>query len=1073
MPKQDFAIITIVQTLENDTFLAESLFFSEVSRFGDDLKRVLEAGRLNAAAIVESQRLSELYQRRLGDLPVVSEIVIEIEPPSRSPFWRSPVGMRFHTLNWRHGAETVIVYVPVLGIEIVIKENEATEKIIADEIRAHLLRTKAATTLGRLLWLQRTTGISLERQTFTANVLTPKQVAMKRAGSAEQRSSVLEEVAVDLTKERLPRAFEIDDTVERIAEALTARSPRSLLLVGPSGVGKTAAVYELVRRREQFRLGHTPFWSTSGSRLVAGMSGYGMWQERCQRLWQEASKQKAVLYFGNLFELMEVGKSISNSQGIAGYFRPYLSRGDLLAIVECTPEQLPLIEKEDHHLLEIFLHINVDEPGLEKGRAILLNCALAGRGVKDAIDLEAIEKIDQLHRRYVVYSAYPGKPVRFMKRMLEDRADDETITAAQVIKTFSRETGLPLFMLSEELPLDLDFTRRFFQERVIGQREAIDLIVNLLATVKAGLTRPRKPIVSLLFIGPTGVGKTEMAKTLAEFLFQDRNRMVRFDMSEFADAIAVKRLVGGIFGSEGLLTAKVREQPFAVILLDELEKAHPLFFDLLLQILGEGRLTDAAGRVADFCNSVVIMTSNLGAESFQRGQIGFQEDDSGAAGHFVREVRDFMRPELFNRIDRIVPFSSLDEAMVLKIAERELTRLKTRDGVLYRGVNLSISPATDAFLARKGFHHRYGARPLKRAIERELLVPLAEALNNFTDEVALEGEARIDAERLIVEVKARLDESGKRISATVANTHLAELARRNANLRRELQQLERGAPVMDLTNEIFRLERLEQKYRQRSYKKPEDLEKLAQLPKLKRTADTIKALSKRVNDLEDNLLLSLYGKSLCHKDQAYEELKQAIALRDEILLAIYALKFKKPDYISLAIFSEFNGLIFEMARAYYKIAVKCEAKIELFQISYGKSEGKTALVRQIVNRPAEYLGAQHEQAVGLVLGITAPFVFPRLSPEHGNHVFIENDSTKKCLILTSEVSAGNYVPPDGITRRGGIASYKSRRHYNHDQNYAEDLDLKKRYVLGRTIDDVVEMVVEERLRLDTEDYCLG
>src|SRR5262249_9301288 len=161
---------------------------------------------------------------------------------------------------------------------------------------------------------------------------------------------------------------------------------------------------------------------------------------------------------------------------------------------------------------------------------------------------------------------------------------------------------------------DMAEARRWFAGRVIGQPEAVDLIVDLLATVKAGLARPRKPLASLLFIGPTGVGKTEMAKALAEFLFGSRQRLTRFDISEYADPLAVQRLIGGSFAAEGLLTARVREQPFSVVLLDEFEKAHPQLFDLLLQVLGEGRLTDAAGRLADFSNAVVILTSNLGAE---------------------------------------------------------------------------------------------------------------------------------------------------------------------------------------------------------------------------------------------------------------------------------------------------------------------------------------------------------------------------------------------------------------------------------------------------------------------------
>src|SRR6185437_8343903 len=188
------------------------------------------------------------------------------------------------------------------------------------------------------------------------------------------------------------------------------------------------------------------------------------------------------------------------------------------------------------------------------------------------------------HRRYATYSAYPGRPLRFLENLIKDRPETEILGAAEVIAAFSRETGLPQFMLDPEAPLDLTAARQWFAERVIGQERAVDLVADLLAMVKAALTRPRRPIASLLFIGPTGVGKTELAKALAEYFFGDRNRLTRFDMSEFATPMAVDRLVGGAFGAEGLLTAKVREQPFSVILFDEFEKAHWSFFDLLLQV---------------------------------------------------------------------------------------------------------------------------------------------------------------------------------------------------------------------------------------------------------------------------------------------------------------------------------------------------------------------------------------------------------------------------------------------------------------------------------------------------------
>src|SRR5439155_27085957 len=221
---------------------------------------------------------------------------------------------------------------------------------------------------------------------------------------------------------------------------------------------------------------------------------------------------------------MEVGKSEYNALGIAAFLRPYLTRGDLLAIAECTPEQIPLIEREDPHLLAVFHVLTVPEPDVEQGRMILKHVAACQH---KPLPAETLDTIDRLHRRYATYSAYPGRPLRFLNNLLHDRHEAPTIVAADVLAAFTRETGLPRVLLDPAEPLDLGRIRAWFEERVLGQPEAVDLVVDLLATTKAGLARPRRPIASRLFIGPTVVGKTEMAKTLAVFIFRSRQRLTR------------------------------------------------------------------------------------------------------------------------------------------------------------------------------------------------------------------------------------------------------------------------------------------------------------------------------------------------------------------------------------------------------------------------------------------------------------------------------------------------------------------------------------------------------------------
>ncbi|MEW6736364.1 MAG: AAA family ATPase [Acidobacteriota bacterium] len=1093
MPKLDFNLTVIVQNLENDSYLAEALFFPELSSYDTSLKRLYEVITTNCRELIEQSTLLDLHRRRGYGTPEIAEVMIQLEPPPRSLAWKRALSLRFPLIRWQHGEEGQIAYLPTLGIEVVLPNAAQFTESLSAEIHSHLLRTKVAISLAQLAWLQRCQDLRVVELAFTAIVRSAKQIAANMGKDKEEKKSVLNDVGSDLTKAQLPICYEMDQVVAILADALIGQRPKSVLLVGVAGVGKTAVVYELVRRRATFQLSHTPFWATSGSRLVAGMSGFGMWQERCQRLWREASKEKAILYLGNLVELMEVGKSVSNSQGIAGFFRPYLARGDLLAIAECTPEQLPLIEREDPHLLDVFHQIKVVEPDVEKGRAILLNYVIeAGNGATPPIDFEGIETLDQLHRRYATYSAYPGRPIRFLKNLLQDRPSDQTLSASEVTRAFSKETGLPLLLLDESKKLHLAQTKYWFTERVIGQPEAVNLIVDLLAMVKARLTRPRKPIASLLFIGPTGVGKTEMAKSLAEFFFQDRNRMIRFDMSEYADPLAVKRLIGGVFGAEGLLTAKVREQPFAVILFDEFEKADPYFYDLLLQVLGEGRLTDAAGRVADFCNSIVIMTSNLGAESFQHSLIGFSStgiSSQEVARHFTSAVQDFVRPELFNRIDRIVPFAPLDRTTVLQIARRELERLKTRDGVQYRGVTMNFTEEVADFLAYKGYDARYGARPLKRALERQLLVPLAEELNRYSADLALTAEVQVDKQQLRVNVRPRVDAAGRQLSALVTDSELVQLASQCAAARRDVQRLVLSPATLELHNNIYGLEQLDKRLSTRVWKRPEDIERLSVLPKLRHVADMIKALNEKAATLEDQMLLALYDKAVCDKPDLTKEVKVLTDEWLELLFTLYSLKFKNPDTVILAIYGENAKTVHELTRSYYDTAINSAAEVAIYEFvpyqgpplppaeeadTTEKGDKRTTpevypllgrlVIKQLVEKPKPFFAKPGQGVIGIMLSITGRLAFPRYQAERGLHLFVEDRQNQRCLVHTSDALPSDYKPPDGIEKRGAIANQERRRNYNNDKSVIEDLVLKKKYPYYRqNIGQVLALVLEERL----------
>ena len=411
------------------------------------------------------------------------------------------------------------------------------------------------------------------------------------------------------------------------------------------------------------------------------------------------------------------------------------------------------------------------------------------RMIRPPVEPAAIEAIERLHRRFPTEMANPGRSVQLLESLISrhagvrptrrvsrdpkrgsasvraglgggtPHADEERgigstqdgdgspprpIDVAAVVDAFGRQTGLPRFLIDPDCRPELSAIEDQLGGQVIGQPEAISAVVDRVAIVAAGINRTDRPMASLMLIGPTGVGKTETAKALARLFYSDASRMVRLDLSEMTTAAAASRLIGGVpsvdrrggNGSDdgGLLTGPVAAQPFSLVLLDEFEKAHPSVFDLLLQVLGEGRLTDAAGRVADFRNTIVLMTSNLGVDSYRDRPMGLGDGDADrAAEHFEKQVRRFVRPELFNRIDEILTYRPLPAAVVRQITRRRIETLAGREGLMTAGLSLSVQEALQTQIAADGYEPRFGARPIVRQVEKRLLAPLVEATAKHTN----------------------------------------------------------------------------------------------------------------------------------------------------------------------------------------------------------------------------------------------------------------------------------------------------------------------------------------------------
>jgi len=352
------------------------------------------------------------------------------------------------------------------------------------------------------------------------------------------------------------------------------------------------------------------------------------------------------------------------------------------------------------------------------------------------ISIQAIQRLFTIQRNYLKNKALPGSVMKLLRQIaVKYRFLD--IDLPEIREEFKGFSGLEEAIFDPTYSFTQAEVKKTIAAQLVGQAEAVDTLADVVHTIKAKLTTPNKPLASFLFIGPTGVGKTQAAKVLSTYLMGDEKRLLRFDMNEYIDAGAIHRLIGDYDNPEGQLTGKVRYNPFGVLLLDEIEKAHPAVHDLLLQVLDDGRLTDSVGRTVYFNNLIIIMTSNVGAREVA-SQLGFGSSTTSDAAIFRKAVENKFRPEFVNRIDRIVIFKPLAYEHILNIARLQIKELLQRDGFVRRSTILNISQEALEWVAKRGFDERMGGRALKRQIERDLTSLSADQLvSTYNDQPIL------------------------------------------------------------------------------------------------------------------------------------------------------------------------------------------------------------------------------------------------------------------------------------------------------------------------------------------------
>lgn len=650
------------------------------------------------------------------------------------------IPLRVACLSWKTESGNYSASLPLLDIEFYFERESELKNLVNLKVQEAL---RGSTPLALVKYLP-TKEISLEQINFQAR---RKQKSNETFKETTNLSAVAEPLgAKDFTK-KTSKPYEREEEVFDLVQRLT-KERASVVLLGETGVGKTTVLTEAVRQIEKDLLKNPDdgedfdpeydeknprhrFWQTNGGRLIAGMKYLGQWEERLEAVVAELSDIDGVLCVESLLDLIRYGGREPNDS-LAAFLVPYLQRGEIRIVAEATSAELDACRRLLPQFANLFQIVRLPEFTADKALTVLTRIAeINQRNLSIEYSANVVNLIYRFFTRFMPYQKFPGKTTQFLTETFEKaaKARKKEITTENVIESFIKLTGLPELFLRDEITLDFADVVANFEAEVIGQSKACEQVANIVTTFKAGLNDPKRPLGVFLFAGPTGVGKTELAKSLARFFFgasgEEKEKIVRLDMSEYNLAGSAALLLTKSDGEPSDLIQKVREKAFSVVLFDEVEKADAQVFDVLLGLFDEGRLTDRFGRVTNFTSTVVIMTSNLGAERFAKGDIGFNEAENISN---EKEIKAFFRPEFFNRLDSVVQFKPLDKDALYKITEKELSAVAKREGLAKKGIKLTWTKEIVEFLAKKGFDPRFGARPLQRTIETFLTAPLAEFL---------------------------------------------------------------------------------------------------------------------------------------------------------------------------------------------------------------------------------------------------------------------------------------------------------------------------------------------------------
>ena len=685
--------------------------------------------------IEQSEPVAELLQALNVDCGVLSEQLIS-SIVENTPVL--PDGMLERTET-----EPTLGFQRVLQRAIVHAQSADKHDVKPEDVLAALMSEKES---PAVYFLQLQSVTRYDVLNYLAHGKVPErsdsQPHSDESAGSEQGQDALSNYTVNLNAEvvagRIDPLIGRQHEMERLVQVLCRRRKNNPLLVGEAGVGKTALAeglaHQIVYGQVPDTLKGATVFSLDMGALLAGTKYRGDFEARVKAVLKQLTQiPNAVLFVDEIHTIIGAGSVSGGTMDASNLLKPALAKGQLRCIGATTYDEYRTIFDKDHALSRRFQKIDVVEPSVPETVRIL-------HGLKPMFEdfhqvrytKAALEAAAELSARYINERFLPDKAIDVMdeagaaQRILPKSKQKKVIGKAQIEAVIAKVARIPEKTVSHDDKQVLQYLGRDLKNMVYGQDAAIEALVAAVKMSRSGLGQPDKPIGSFLFSGPTGVGKTEVAKQLA---FSLGVPLQRFDMSEYMERHAVSRLIGappGYVGFEqgGLLTEAVNKQPYCVLLLDEIEKAHPDIFNVLLQVMDYGKLTDNNGKSADFRNVIIIMTTNAGAESLSKPTIGFA--GKRERGDEMQAINKQFTPEFRNRLDAIIPFAPLSEVVISKVVDKFLLQLEQQ--LFEKKVEVEFTPALRQYLAEKGFDPQMGARPMARLIQEKIRKALADEL---------------------------------------------------------------------------------------------------------------------------------------------------------------------------------------------------------------------------------------------------------------------------------------------------------------------------------------------------------